>query len=109
MNIINQDKLAQTIVDRLFKGKNPLYLLTKVGGGNYGTFRNNFLKRQGKYENAYIKVLMPLFKSIAEEVKGKIRRHPNNPKLWTFNIKNRKKQLETVEKKMIDEVLPKEG
>ena len=110
MIITNQDKLVRAIVDKLFDmGKNPLYLLTKVGGGNHGTFRNNFLKRQGKYEKSYLKVLIPLFKSIAEEVKGKVKRNPNNPKLWTFNIKDRKKQLKTVEKKMIDEVLFKEG
>lgn len=110
MIIINQEKLVQAVCDKLFgMGKNPFYLLTKAGGGNHGTFRNNFLRRQGKYENAYMKVLFPLFKSLAEEVKAKIKKYPDSPKLWTFNVGKRKKQLEKLEKRMISEVLPEEG
>ena len=108
MSIPNEDKLVQAIV-RLFDGKNPLYLFTKVGGGNYGAFRRNFQRRQVAYEKSYLKILLPLFKSIAEEVKKHIKDHPENPKFWTFNVNRRKTQLKTLEKKMIEFVYPFEG
>ena len=108
MIIANEDKLVEAVVE-LFQGKIPLRLITNAGGGNIGTFKREWLKRTAKYEKDYLKVVLPLLKSIAEEVKKNVRNHPNNPKFWTFNVSKRKRELIVSEAKMIAKIYPLEG
>ena len=104
----NENKLVEAVVE-LFQGKIPLRLVTNAGGGNIGTFKREWLKRTTKYEKDYLRVVLPLFKSVAEEVKKNVQKHPNNPKFWTFNVDKRARQLIVSEAKMIATVYPKEG
>ena len=104
----NEDKLVEAIV-RLFRGKIPLRLVTNAGGGNIGTFKRDWLRRTAKYEKDYLRVVLPLLKSIAEEVKKNVKKYPNNPKFWTFNVDKAKRRLIVNEAKMIVKIYPLEG